>query len=267
MSHPRPLLLALSLVLMIPSCATDFGEVPLTIVPIEGKVEIRVAEFHRGEAVPPVVSILMRTEQIFGCVNYSVLHTLLQRGDGIFLLIHGASIGPICATALGPAASVNFIDLPAGTFLLHVEMNGRRDRYELTITSATIHLLPIDTSISRPMERLAWRYPRQSFALFAGTMAGDEWLVGAYVDSLKKRVPVREIVSPEEGRWPYDRTVTGYARNAPPRYFLYQLDSHFERAASVLREFSEEHLKGRPGVGFWIENWKRQSFQSWRLMN
>ncbi len=268
MSNSPPLLLAFSLVFLISSCATDFGEGPLTVVPInEGKIELRVAEFHRNEGVPPVVGILMSSEQIFGCMNYSILHLLHQRGNDIHLSIHGATIGPICATALGPATAINFPDLPVGSYSFRVMMNGRNDRYDLTITHTAIRLSPMDTSISRPMEQLSWRYPKSSFAFYAGTMLGDEWLVAAFVDSLKQRIPVQEISAPTDGRWPYARTVAGYAWNATPRYFVYQHEGHFDLAVSVLKEFAERYLRGRSGVGFWIENWMRQSYFSWILMN
>jgi len=265
MSKPLPLSLALALLAF--SCATDFGQGPLTVEPVIGKVEFRIAEIHRSDGASPFVGIEMRSEQIFGCINYGILHTLRQNGSDLHLSIQGATIGPICATALGPATAVNFADLPVGAYSMRLEMNGQTDRYGITVTSKAIHLVPIDAGISRPMERLVWRYPRQSFAILGGTLAGDEWLVMALVDSLRKRIPVQEIHAPPDGRWPFARSVAGYARPAEPRYFLYQHDVDFESAGALLKEFSERYLKNRSGAGIWLENWKRQYYYSWRLIN
>lgn len=263
MKQASIILILFLLSLFASGCVVDFGQEPPDLKSLNGKVHILISEKHPSEDQDPIIAISMVSEHIFECINYRIVYTLSKNGNTLNLHIEGVTIGPICATALGPATATHFLNLPVGTYTLRVHLDGYIDTYTVHIANDAIQLIPSEPFVSKPLELLVWRYPKPSFAFYAGTLIGDEWLVNAFVDTLRKHLPLQELNVPRSGRWPYARSIGGYHSNAQPRYFRYQHEAQFDSAGSLLKAFSIRFLNNRSGAGFWIENWRAKTYMSW----
>src|SRR5207249_9210133 len=93
--------------------------------PVEGKIILMTAEGYSGfqSVGDPVILLRMRTEKIYGCINYQIAHSLTTTLDRVDVTVWGVEIGDICLTALGPATSVDRLDLTRGAYTLLVSVN------------------------------------------------------------------------------------------------------------------------------------------------
>lgn len=250
---------------LISGCDFPLGEEPIRLESLHGKVIVEVKErFERyDQPSNPALAIVLRSEHIYGCVNYHIDYLYQRTGTVLDLSIKGASIGPVCLTALGPATATFFPGLSSGTYQLHVTMDGRTDKYVLAISESAICLTPRNTAVSRPGARLVWRYPPQSFAYYCGTLTQDAWLCDAFRDSLHKYLPLQEIQPPTTGEWPYPLASQGHYFDSPARFYRYVSEADFDSAGALLRAFTYAHLKNRSGVGLSLRNWRNAYFYSW----
>ncbi len=266
---PKRILAFLSMSLIFVTCDFPLDGKKINLETLNGKVIVGVQELYERYDQPedPKIAIVLRSEHIFGCINYHIEHQFQKKGNDLSLAILGASIGPICLTALGPATASLFPGLSSGAYRLSITMDGRTDDYELILTDAAIRLTARDTVVSRPEDGLVWRYPPQSFAYYCGTLTQDAWLCEAFNDTLKKYLALAEIQLPKTGRWPYPRASSGYYYDAPARFYRYATEANFDRAGALLKSFSKSFLKDRMGAGLSLVNWQNRYYYSWVLIN
>jgi len=234
---------------------------------VSGKVIVGFSEGYPSGAGEPTIMLTMSSVRIYPCMNYTLLYKLTKSQDSIHLAILGVTIGEICLTALGPAGASTPIELASGAYNVDVDILGSTDRYALVVTNDDIRLTPIDTSVSRLRASHLWRYPRQSFAYYAGTLVEDSSLCTAFADTLRTHLILEEISPPPEGIWPYPLTVGGYYFNSPARFFHYRTEADYDSAGSLLRIYSKAVLKNTSGSSFWLVNWMNKRYLSWILQN
>ncbi len=207
------------------------------VTPIEDKIILAISEEYSApdRIEEPTPALIMKTERIYGCLNYHIDHQFVRIGSELRLNIS----------------------------------NVRQDidRYSLHMTDSSISLVPSNTNVSTTRSELVWRYPRLSFAYYSGTMTGDEWLSQAFDDTLNKYLALERILVPPIGRWPYPLTSMGHYYDAPARFYRYTSEADYDTAGALLKAFSKSLLKDKPGAGFSLVNWRNKYYLSWLLQN
>lgn len=256
--RPPLRLLPLALLAAVASGALAGCDAASTGDEAEGTPVLRVADLHAldGTVGPPVPTLLVATDSVYGCVNYPLSVRFEREEDALDLTVLGVEPIEICLTALGPATARVPLDVPAGTYRLRVRHDGATDEYELGIGADRLALGPVRAAVTRAPEPLAWRYPERSFAYSCGTLRGEKALCDAFRQRLEASLDLTEIDAPDRGVWPYARATDGYHHNAPARYYRYRAEPDFDAAKALLREFSHDVLRGHEGDGLSVENWR-----------
>ena len=118
--------------------------------PLEGKIIFSLTEGHEyQDAVGnPKIVLKMRTEKIYGCINYSIVTRVLRLDKGISVVVYGISISNVCLTALGPARHEEFLNLPEGEYPLSFSYWGTTDRYKVKISDSSIEVVLIESNFT-----------------------------------------------------------------------------------------------------------------------
>lgn len=89
---------------------------------------------------PPkhLVCLTQWTDEIFGCINFSIVEQV-SVGSGLINIRHqGIGMPDLCMTALGPAASSEGFELPVGTYVLRFRNGNQVDEYEMIADGETV---------------------------------------------------------------------------------------------------------------------------------
>jgi hypothetical protein len=238
------------------------------LLPVEGKILFGVMEVHGSYDCncAPDITLAIKTEKVYGCLNYQIKTEIFRSGGQIDIKILG--IMPpegYCLTALGPATARKVLDLPEGTYALNLHYNYAVDRYHLIVNADSLQIVSTVPSFSQPDFSVFWRYPKNSFAYLCGTMTETFWICDDFLSRLLKEVDLEEFHFPDYGEIPYPRSSEGCYYNAPARYFRYQTEEDFDRAGEILKTYSENVISQYEGVSLWLQNWKNKFYRSWRF--
>ena len=236
------------------------------LLPLQGKILFGVMESQRSSDCNcvPDITLVMKTEQTYGCLNFQIKTEILRLGGQIDLKILG--IKPpegYCLTALGPATARHVLDLPAGTYALNLYYNYAVDRYHLIINADSLQIVSTVSFFSQPEFTVFWRFPPNSFVYLCGTMTETSWICDDFLARLLREVDLEEFNFPDYGEIPYPRSSEGHYYDAPARYFKYDREEDFDRAGEFLRSYAESITVNYQGVGISLANWKGRFFYSW----
>jgi hypothetical protein len=236
------------------------------LLPVEGKIFFSVLETHRSYDCncAPDITLVMKTEKIYGCLNYQIKTEIFRSGGQIDLKISG--IEPpegYCLTAMGPATARKALELPEGTYTLNLSYNYAVDRYHLIVNADSLQVVSTVPSFSQPEFSVYWRYPKNSFVYLCGTMTETSWICDDFLSRLLKDVNLEEFTFPDYGEIPYPRSSEGHYYDAPARYFRYQSEADFDMAGEILKTYSKDVISQYEGVSLWLQNWKNKTFRSW----
>lgn len=220
-----------------------------------------IEEHNSSEVAPPTLKINFATTKQYPCINYHLLTTVTERQDELIVRFDEVNIGPICATAIGPATtSVSF---PETTKYL-VLINGKKiDKYAVNITKEEINLISKETSFSKLGYDRTFRYPKDSFALLCGTNVNNTRLCNDFYDLLTENTDVSEFVFEGDDKIPYPDSTSGNWRNNPSVFFTYSSFEEFDKAGDLLRNFSKNNLTENDGVSIFMSSWNNKHFRSW----
>ena len=238
------------------------------LLPLQGKILFGVMESQRSSDCNcvPDITLVMKTEQIYGCLNFQIKTDMSRSGGQIDLKILGIkSPEGYCLTALGPATARQVLDLPAGTYALNLYYNYAVDRYHLIINADSLQVVSTVSFFSQPEFTVFWRFPPNSFVYLCGTMTETSWICDDFLARLLGEVDLEEFNFPDYGEIPYPRYSEGYYYNAPGRYYSYETEEDFDRAGEILRAYSKDVVSRHEGVSLWLQNWKNKSYRSWLL--
>jgi len=236
------------------------------IQPLEGKLIIEPKEDYEnyGFVSPPSIFIALRTEKIYGCVNYGISASLNVDRGVVEIFINGILEPEICLTASGPAVKRIKVDLTAGTYKLIIRSNDFIDEYDLTVNDAFIRLEGDSTLNTSFRYRVFHRYPEKSFVYLCGTTLKDSSLCRKFIDTVRSVIDLQSYEFPETGVIPYPLHSDGHYFDMPAQYYLYNSENDFDRIKGIMKSFKESYIKN-PGTGISVTNWMNKSFYSWLL--
>jgi hypothetical protein len=237
------------------------------IKPIEGFIEFSVLEKHKeyDTVCEPNIMLSMATEKIYPCCNWSIISDVTLQNNQIFVTISGIYIPEICLTALGPATSRDFLDIPNGEYSLYLSYRNTVDRYTLSVTDSYIETYNITTQFTTPKFKLFWRYPINSFAYICGTTTETSWAYEDFLDTLLSKIPLEEFLFPKSGRIPYPESGDGHNYDPPAKYFLYESEEDFDKAGEILEAYTKNVISSNPGISISLIGWNNKNFYSWLL--
>jgi len=234
-------------------------------VPIKGKIFFKVVEGHREPYCDcePEIILSMWTEEIFGCCNFHIESEMLRMGNNITINLLGIYMPSVCLTALGPASSSEFLDLPEGVYSLNFVHRFDLDRYDLIVSDSSLEVIRKNARFTEPEVEVFWRYPPNSFVYFCGTLTETSWICQDFLNILLSEVNLQEIYFPDFGEACYPRSSMGHYYDMPARYFLYESEEDFDRAGEVLEAYTHAVIENYSGVSLSFMNWKDKHYASW----
>jgi hypothetical protein len=232
---------------------------------IAGRVFFSVSEGYQNDDTggAPRILLEMRTEKIYGCCNNRIISEITRSGSYISVHLKGVLFPELCLTAIGPAVSRDFLDLPEGVYSLNFLQWSSPDKYTLTVTKEAIEVVPALTTWTASDYSVFWRYPENSFAYYCGTMTETSWVCDDFLAHLLKEIDLEEFNFPDYGEVPYPRSSEGHYYDAPARYFRYQAEEDFVRAGEILAAYSKDVISSYEGTGLSLKNWENKSYLSW----
>lgn len=236
--------------------------------PLEGDILFGVQEGHEaGLTGEPDIMLLMRTEKIYGCCNWSIKHRISRMGNRITIDIVGILVPEICLTAEGPARAEGFLALSRGVYSLYFIYKNNRDKYTLEMSDSSIHITENASQFTKPQFELFWRYPPKSFVYLCGTTTEASWMCEDFLDTLLSEVDLCEFQFLDSGVIPYPCSSEGHYYDMPAKYFIYQDDDDFDKAGEILRVYTEQHIIQNSGIGISLINWTNKKYLSWLFNN
>ncbi|MFZ2055556.1 MAG: hypothetical protein WAU81_15310 [Candidatus Aminicenantales bacterium] len=229
---------------------------------IDGRVFFSVFEGYQNDYSEgtPRILLEMRTEKIYGCCNNRIVSEITRSGSYIMVHLKGILFPEICLTALGPAASRDFLDLPEGVYSLNFLQWSSPDKYTLTVRKDAIEIVPGLTIYTAPENTIFWRYPENSFAYYCGTMTKTAWVCDDFLAPLSREVELEEFQFPAYGEICYPPSGQGHWYNASARYFKYKREEDFDKAGELLKTYSEQVISKYQGTDIYIVNWKNKHY-------
>jgi hypothetical protein len=237
------------------------------LIHLDSKIIFEVKEQHENyyEISDPEIYILLKTEKIYPCYNYSVATSLNIDRNRIDVAIHGIYIPEICLTALGPATGRIKLDIPVGIYRLFIRSTYFADEYSLIVESNSIRLEEVSSNNTRMEFSLYHRYPEKSFVYLCGTTLEDTALCRMFIDTVASVIDISRFEFPESGVIPYPEISQGYYYNMPAKYFIYQTESDYDRIDEILQSFKAAYIRDKQGIGISTVNWRNKTFFSWGM--
>jgi len=237
--------------------------------PIEGNIIFFVHESYQdyNSVGKPRIILGLITEKIYPCFNYEIIQRVKLIGNRISVNLAGIYISDFCLTALGPASSSSFLDIPAGEYSLNFSYKNVTDRYSLTVTDSSIKLTKLTAQFTKPKFELYWRYPANSLAYLCGTTTATSWIYEDFLDTLLSKIHLKEFQFPDSGVMPYPRSSQGHYYDAPAKYFYYETEEDFDNAGEILKTYSHNVINQYEGIGISLIGWNNKKFYSWLFQN
>jgi len=235
--------------------------------PINGKIQFSISESYEKYDVPstPQIILSLKTEKIYGCMNYQIANTSTIKNGTVDVRISGVIIPEICLTALGPATAETRLDLPNGNYKLILHSGNFSNSYNLSIADRSISIDQSTYSETQPLYRLYWRYPPNSFVYMCGTLLQDSTISTDFLDTLKSKIDLQEFVFPDSGKVPYPTASDGHYYDMPAKYFYYKSETDFDKIGNIMKDYKAKYLSNKTGYGISIVSWMNKSFYSWLL--
>jgi hypothetical protein len=253
------------LLILLLGCTPIFDSKDGENHPIEGNIIFSIKETHYTDEVQsPNIRLLMKTEEIYACYNFSIESAIYGYGNVVFIDIDGYFAPNICLTALGPARSNSAFPLRPGQYVIRFSKQDQVDLCDVTITDEAIMINPRSANFTIMEDSLFWRFVPQSFAYVCGTTLETSWMCEDFLDSLKSVVEIEEFEYPDYGTIPYPDSSYGHYYDTKSRFFTYKSEADFDRAGEVLKDYARRVISGHSGIGIYLQNWQNKKFLSWR---
>ena len=213
------------------------------------------------EVDTPKLRLNIRTTEIYSCMNFELACSEYNSDNTLIIRFNGITHSDICLTALGPAQFNTRILENINTLIL---INGQTiDGYILKITKEKVDFTPVESSFTKPEYTRYYRYPENSFAYLCGTNSDNQYIYEEFLDTLLTGVELREFVFGSNGVLPYPESSNGYWNDPPAKYFLYSLETDFDKAGEILKAYTDNNLSYGDGTTISLIGWNNKNFRSW----
>lgn len=124
--------------------------------PIESNILFTFApDSADGIGTTESIVLYLKTELIYGCMNYEIVYERDVLTDRIDVDLEGIHLpGGICATALGPARAKIPLGITYSEFILNFTYDSSTDNYNVSIPDSLVVVVPIDTNFTHYVEYL-----------------------------------------------------------------------------------------------------------------
>jgi hypothetical protein len=228
----------------------------------EGKVLFQIYHGRQSNKIQdPLIRFVMRTEKIYGCYNFVIVADLDTLPGRVIVTLRGLDRSDACEETMGPATFHRVLRLSAGTYTLVIRTSSTSDSHTLVLDDSAIRVLPGDSTISKPVSTLNWKFPAHSFVSVCGTTTDKSWLCQAFRDSLRQVSSIHEFTFPDSGAIPYPTESTGYWYNEPAHYFFYDTEADFDSAGAILKRFVSHFVRDQQGIALYLLNWRNKQYK------
>ena len=241
---------------------------PNNNVKLDSKVKFEIYEAHPASVNSnigiPEIHLRIITEKIYPCSNYRINTFQNISGGNISIYLPSLNVPDICLTSLGPAIADIPLNLINRKYNLKLIFNGITDNYDVDISDSVIYLNNNVGDMSTPVYYKYFRYPKNSFAYYCGTLIEDKYICDDFLDTLKSYLKLKEFYFPQDGQKPYHDSLGGHYYEMPARFFIYNNDEDFNKIGNILSSYKKNVIKDKQGIGISIVNWMNKSFYSWQ---
>ncbi len=244
--------------LSITSC--DLGEEDFK--PINGGINFTIAEYHPYANTIPISAIGFNTNEEYSCSSF-LYQYLETTATSITITFRGYQKNTSCSSKSTPATALYEVYQENGIYDLIIKYEEIEDQYKLTITDSTLAITQDESfAFSKPNNTLYWKYPPNSFALFAGTQFGTDSLYTQFFDSLEQKYDFSEFSFPDSGLTPFTDSLSGFDVSHQTRFFKYEDLQEVYSAGTFIRDFGINHIPDRSKNRFILLNWTNVLFSS-----
>lgn len=242
------------------------GEIPSEAdryYPIDSTLHFGFSEWYapNGRSSDPMFIIHQRTDQEYFAYNFSILLDVETSPGLIRITYRTAYIGNFTLDAFGPASTWSYFSMPDGVYTLQFEKDDLVDRYELSVDNRSYQVRPIQTSFTRNDNETTGRYLRSSFALYwSGDETGMEHF-NAIAAIFRENVNFTEIHRSDQPLNPIWQSLP-IGDPYEPLLFSYAVDSHWQTARSLLKEYTIHSELYRESTRIVAVSWRNQRFDT-----
>lgn len=230
---------------------------------IPNGINFLMAELYEYTNSAPIPAFGFYTNDDTRCGNNLIYHSVYDTEEYIEIEIVGYNKSGACSGDPAPASSVVPLFLKNGEYNLKITYETEVNDYTLMVTDSTLQLNQDEEyAFSTPNNTLYWRYPKNSFALLAGTATGADSLYNMVYDSLAAKFNFTEFTFPDSGLTPYPDSLTGFEVNYPARFFKYDNFQDAVYAGYFIQNFGRTYITDHKKNRFILFEWKNNIFST-----
>lgn len=230
---------------------------------IANGINFSAAEYFEFSKTLPIPAFGLFTNDNTPCGNNLIYNRIFMSGTELEIEIEGYNKSGSCLGDPGPATALVPIYLENGEYDLKITYKEESDVYSLVLTDSTIQVSPTRAPLfTTPNSELYWRYPKNSFAVLAGTHSDSLALYTQLFDSLETNFNLTEFTFPDSGSTPYPDSLNGYDVNYPSRFFRYSQDEDMVDAGNFIVRFGREHISDFADNRFILFDWRNIIFST-----
>lgn len=230
---------------------------------IANGINFSAAEYFEYSNSLPIPAFGLFTNDNTSCANNLIYNRIYMSGTELEIEIEGYNKSGSCMGDPAPATGLVPIYLENGEYDLKLTYKDDTDLYSLVLTDSTIRVSPAGAAVfSTPNDELYWRYPKNSFAVLAGTHTDSLALYTQVFDSLETNFNLTEFIFPDSGATPYPDSLNGYDVNYPTRFFKYTQDEDMVDAGNFIQRFGRTNISNFAENRFVLFDWRNIIFST-----
>lgn len=233
-------------------------QAPEPVDSAHGRIVFTIAESYADAAGRTSILLDASTEKRYNCL-LPLAARMTRTADTVVLDQWNLPPVDACPSAMGPASGSIRLPWDVGTHALVIRHLGAEDRYRVIVSTGAIRVAPDDAPgrASILSDTLAWRFPRNSFAVRCGTIDLHAWVCAELLRLLQRTPGIEPVDIPLEGRDPFGDRFSDYGHwhNEPTRYFRTVGRRDIPRLERELQSFYEAYVGRRLGYSITIWDW------------
>lgn len=233
-------------------------EAPRPVDSAHGRIVFALAESFADTSGRTRVLLEASTEKRYSCL-LPLEARMTRTADTVVLDQWTIPPVTVCPSAMGPASGRILLPWDIGTHMLVIRHLGADDRYRVIVSTDAIRVARDDAPgrASIATDTLAWRFPRNSFAVRCGTIDLNAWVCAELFRLLGRTPGIEPVDIPLGGKDPFgDRFADyGHWHNEPTRYFRTVGQRNIPWLERELQSFYDAWVGRRLGYSITVSDW------------